>query len=82
MVGGPVTALCFFSAGYSLNIYASSQQGGVLGGLGLSKSVDLREIIILSFHISPCVLMLGCLMLLISNINKYLIFVKLKCSSA
>ena len=65
----PIAILCFFSAAYNLNIYASSQQGVIFRGRVRIKNLVSREIMILSFHVYPCILFLMVLNILISSIN-------------
>lgn len=65
----PITMLCFFSAAYNINLYASSQQGKVTSAFTCEVNLDIREIIILFRHIWPCVLLLLALRLLVNNIN-------------
>jgi NADH-ubiquinone oxidoreductase chain 4 len=72
LVGAPMASLCFFSAAYNLNIYASSQQGVAFRGVAGSHLVVGREMLILAAHIWPCVLLLGGLMLLVCSINNTL----------
>ena len=72
LVGVPMASLCFFSAAYNLNIYASSQQGVAFRGVASSHLVVGREMLILAAHIWPCVLLLGGLVLLVCSINNTL----------
>lgn len=51
LVGVPMASLCFFSAAYNLNIYASSQQGVAFRGVAGSHLVVGREMLILAAHI-------------------------------
>lgn len=68
LVGVPLAGLCFFSAAYNLNIYASSQQGATFSGGVNIPLIIRREILILIAHIWPCVLLLGGLILLVRSI--------------
>lgn len=54
----PIRFLCFFSAAYNLNIYASSQQGLRIKTLEGYGSNRIREALILFRHIWPCMLLL------------------------
>lgn len=47
----PLAGLCFFSAAYNLNIYASSQQGVRFAGGPNFLLFSSREMLILAGHI-------------------------------
>lgn len=65
----PIRALCFFSAAYNINLYASRQQGGSSNTLKYQEELTLREIVVLFRHCWPCVLLLLILNLLINSIT-------------
>lgn len=69
LISLPVFLLCFFSAAYNLTIYASSQQGIVVGRFGRAQTIKFREILVLFSHIWPIIMMLGLLMSLGYNIS-------------
>lgn len=50
LAGVPVASLCFFSAAYNLNIYASSQQGVAFAGSAGFHLIVSREMLILAAH--------------------------------
>lgn len=64
----PIRALCFFSAAYNINLYASRQQGGRANVVKCQAELSLREISVLFRHCWPCVLLLFILNLLINSI--------------
>jgi NADH-ubiquinone oxidoreductase chain 4 len=51
LVGVPMAALCFFSAAYNLNIYASSQQGATFRRGVSSPVIIRREMLVLRGHV-------------------------------
>lgn len=53
-----VGILCFFSAAYNLNLFASSQQGININRVGLMVSLLVREKLSLFLHIIPCIIVL------------------------
>lgn len=57
-IGLRVFLLCFFSAAYNLNMYATSQQGEPLRSGTIKVELSLRERLILFFHSIPCLLIL------------------------
>jgi len=59
--------ICFFSAAYNLNLYASSQQGKQVELTALKAPLNRREIIGLFAHIWPCVLVLLSIPILSGN---------------
>jgi hypothetical protein len=64
----PIRALCFFSAAYNINLYASRQQGGRANVVKYQAELTLREMSVLFRHCWPCVLLLFILNLLINSI--------------
>merc|ERR1712071_332886 len=54
----PVRLLCFFSAAYNINLYASTQQGVAANVYVYGEDLNVREIGVLLGHIWPCVLLL------------------------
>ena len=77
-IGLSVFLLCFFSAAYNLNMYATSQQGEPLRSGATKVELSLRERLILFFHSVPCLLILLSMRILINSISEYMAFVKLK----
>ena len=53
-----IGVLCFFSAAYNLNLFASSQQGINLRRISIILSLSVRESLSLLLHIIPCVIIL------------------------
>ena len=78
LTGARVFLLCFFSAAYNLNIYATSQQGRPLRSGSIKIDLSSRERVVLFFHILPCILILLRITILINSILQYTAFVKLK----
>jgi len=64
----PVIFLCFFSAAYNINLYASTQQGVTANVYVRGEDLNAREIRVLLGHIWPCVLLLLVLSLLVNSI--------------
>lgn len=69
----PIRMLCFFSAAYNINLYASTQQGLTVNSFACEKDLSIREASVLFGHIWPCVLLLLMLRLLINSINSTVI---------
>ena len=65
----PILLVCFFSAAYNLNIYATTQQGLAYTGVFAFKSNSIREALIILRHVWPAVTLYLALFLLFSNIN-------------
>lgn len=65
----PILLVCFFSAAYNLNIYATTQQGLAYTGVFAFKSNSIRERLIILRHVWPAVTLYLALFLLFSNIN-------------
>ena len=65
----PVRLLCFFSAAYNINLYASTQQGVAANVYVYGEDLNVREIGVLLGHIWPCVLLLLALRLLVNSIT-------------
>ena len=65
----PVILLCFFSAAYNLNIYASRQQGEARKIFRFKGKFNRRERFTLFRHVWPALLILGSLILLSNNIK-------------
>lgn len=60
----PISGICFLAAAYNLNLYALTQQGGVVeGGKWVWGPLTSREIRVLWSHIIPGLLILGVLRL-------------------
>ena len=53
-----IRILCFFSAAYNLNLFASSQQGRNLSSVSIILGLSVRELFSLVLHITPCVIIL------------------------
>ena len=71
--------MCFFSAAYNLNLYASSQQGKQIELTTLKSPMSRREIMGLFAHIWPCVIVLVSIPILSGNSTENINFVNLKC---
>lgn len=56
--GFRVFILCFFSAAYNLNLYARTQQGSPLGSERGKESLRSREMLVLAYHVFPCLAVL------------------------
>ena len=78
LIGLTVFLLCFFSAAYNLNMYATSQQGEPLRSRAIKNELTSRERLTLIFHIFPCVIILLRITILINSIFKYTAFVRLE----
>lgn len=52
----PIILICFFSAAYNLNLYASTQQGRGVKSNNSIKTLNMREMITLIMHLTPCTL--------------------------
>ena len=59
-----VGTICFFSAAYNLNLYASSQQGKDIQNNPIKESLSRRETLGLRSHIIPCVIIIVALLIL------------------
>ena len=68
LTGARVFLLCFFSAAYNLNMYATSQQGRPLRSGSIKIDLSSRERVVLFFHILPCILILLRITILINSI--------------
>ena len=67
VVSLPVFLLCFFSAAYNLNLYATSQQGCGITSESSKHCLNFRENLVLFSHASPCVIILLRLRLLTNS---------------
>ena len=61
--------MCFFSAAYNLNLYASSQQGKQIELATLKSPINSREMMGLFAHIWPCIIVLVSIPILSGNSN-------------
>ena len=59
-----IGAMCFFSAAYNLNLYASSQQGKDIINNVPKEPLNRRETLGLRAHIAPCVIIIISLIIL------------------
>lgn len=64
-----IGAICFFSAAYNLNLFASTQQGIRVGVSKNYQNISQRESLVLYRHIWPGILLLVGLLILDDNIK-------------